>query len=70
MTCTNIDALFNIEDIGERIIGTLMLDYDIDEEKATDIFFSSQTFLQLSDESTQLFKKNWQEIYELLKQEL
>lgn len=47
-----------------------MLDYDIDEEKATDIFFSSQTFLQLSDESTQLFKKNWQEIYELLKQEL
>ncbi|NDV82469.1 DUF3990 domain-containing protein [Bacteroides sp. 51] len=69
-TDTNIDVLFNIEDIGERIIGTLMLDYDIDEEKATDIFFSSQTFLQLSDESTQLFKKNWQEIYELLKQEL
>ena len=69
-TDTSIDYLFNIEDIGEIIIESLMLDYSIDEEKATDIFFSSQTFTQLSNETNKLFKKSWQEIYELLKVEL
>jgi hypothetical protein len=68
-TNTNIDILFNIEDIGEKIIEALMFDYGIDEEKATDKFFSSQTFLQLSDVSSELFEKSWQEIYEMLKKE-
>ena len=46
-----------------------MLDYGIDEEQATDKFFSSQTFIQLSDDSSELFEKSWQEIYEMLKRE-
>jgi len=68
-TNTNSDILFNIEDIGEKIIETLMFDYGIDEEKATDKFFSSQTFIQLSDDSSELFEKSWQEIYKMLKGE-
>ena len=65
----NSDILFNIEDIGKKIIETLMFDYGIDEEKATDKFFFSQAFIQLSDDSSELFKKSWQEIYEMLKKE-
>ena len=68
-TNTNSDILFNIEDIGEKIIEILMFDYGIDEEKATGKFFSSQTFLQLSDVSSKLFEKSWQEIYEMLEKE-
>ena len=70
VTETSTDHLFNIEDIGEAIIENLMLDRNIDEEKAANIFFSSQTFIQLSDEGTKLCEKSWQEIYELLKQEI
>ncbi|MDR2206997.1 MAG: DUF3990 domain-containing protein [Flavobacteriaceae bacterium] len=69
-TDTSSDYFFNIEDIGEVIIENLMLDYDVDEDKAANIFFSSQIFIQLSDESTNLYKKTWQEIYEMLKIEL
>jgi len=47
-----------------------MLDLNIDEEKATDLFYNSGTFGKLADESTGLYKKPWQEIYEILKIEL
>jgi len=57
-------------DISEPIIENLMLDNNFDEEKATDIFYSSNTFAKLSDETTKFIKKSWQEIYELLKAEL
>jgi len=67
---TSSDHLCSIEDMGERIIETLMLDYDIDDDKAADVFFSSQTFTQVSNEMTDVFKKPWQEIYEMLKKEL
>ena len=43
---------------------------NIDEETATDKFYSSKTFAKLADDSTELYKKSWQEIYELLKREL
>jgi len=66
----SIDHLFNIEDIGEAIIEALMLDKKFDEETASKIFYSSGIFAQLADESTGFYKKKWQEIYELLKQEL
>jgi hypothetical protein len=69
-TDTKIDHLFSIEDIGEKIIELLIMDFNTDEEKATDIFFSSKTFLHLSDETTEFYKKSWQEIYEMLKLEL
>jgi hypothetical protein len=34
------------------------------------MFYNSETFAQLADESTEFYKKPWQEIYEMLKQEL
>jgi hypothetical protein len=56
--------------IGEPIVEKLVTDFDIDEQTATDKFFSSDTFAQLSDTATDLSEKHWTEIYEMLKQEL
>ncbi|MDR0793563.1 MAG: DUF3990 domain-containing protein [Chitinophagaceae bacterium] len=56
--------------ISEPVIENLITDLDIDEEKAADIFYTSKTFSLLSDKSTELYKKTWQEIYERLKTEL
>ena len=64
------DTIFGIEDIGEKIIEKLMLDKQIDEVLATDLFFNSATFVELETESTQLYQLSWQEIYEVLKLEL
>ena len=60
----------NIIIISEPIIKNLMLDLGIDEKKATDIFYTSKTFSQLSDKNTELYKKNWTEIYGMLKKSI
>jgi hypothetical protein len=65
-----IDINFAIEDISEAIVEQIMLDLQIEEEKATDIFYSSATFGQLADTNTKLYKKDWQKIYQMLKKEL
>jgi len=59
-----------IYDIGDNVVQSLMTDYDIDELEATDKYYTSNTYTQLSDENTEFYKKTWQEIYKLLKQEL
>jgi len=59
-----------LSDIGEPIVERLVLDSGVDEETATDKFFSSATFAKLADASTRLYEKPWQEIYEMLKTEL
>ena len=46
-----------------------MTDYGINEMEAADRYYTSNTYAQLADESTELYKKTWQEIYGLLKQE-
>jgi hypothetical protein len=56
--------------IGEPLVEKLMLDNQIDEIKAADLFYNSHTFTRLADETTELYKKNWAEIYEMLKKEL
>jgi hypothetical protein len=43
---------------------------DYNEEQATDLFYSSKTFGKLSDESTKLYTKQWQDIYKMLQEEL
>jgi len=53
----------------QRLLEKLMLDFQIDEVQAADLFYSSKTFIQLEDETTELYLKPWQEIYELLKKE-
>jgi hypothetical protein len=64
------DIECKVSEIGEQLLEQLILDFNIDEETATDLFFSSNTFTQLDNESTKLYKKSWQEIYELLKPEI
>lgn len=59
-----------VADVSETILPMLMIDNESDEETVSDLFYNSDTFTQLSDETTGFYKKNWQEIYELLKQEL
>jgi hypothetical protein len=54
----------------EPLLKQLVLDLQIGEDKATDIFYASKIFAQVSDENTDLYKKSWQEIYEMLKEEL
>jgi len=56
-----------ITDISEPVIENLMTELDIDEEKAADMFYNSSVFSELSEKSTELYKKSWQEIYENLK---
>ncbi|MDR1379971.1 MAG: DUF3990 domain-containing protein [Tannerella sp.] len=67
---TNIDC--EVSDIGEDILKRLILDadFDFDETQAADLFFSSATFGKLADMATGLYRKSWQEIYRMLKQEL
>ena len=40
------------------------------ELEAVDRYYTSNTYTQLANESTEFYKKTWQEIYDLLKQEL
>ena len=65
-----VGALRYMVDISEPVIENLMFDFHVDEETATDKFYTSNTFAKLADESTQLYQKPWQEIYEMLKKEL
>lgn len=58
-----------IYDIGDHVVRSLMIDYDINEIEAADRYYTSATYSQLADESTEFYKKTWQEIYELLKKE-
>jgi hypothetical protein len=60
----------NIMHIGEPLLEALMLDNQIDEVKAADLFYNSNTFAQLEDENSKLNLKSWQEIYAMLKKEL
>ena len=59
-----------IADISETILSALILDEKSDEETVLNLFYSSGVFTQLSDESSELYKKSWQEIYETLRMEL
>jgi hypothetical protein len=64
------DIDYELSMIGEMLLKQLVTDFDVDEERATDMFYTSAVFARLSDESTGLYHKPWQEIYEMLKIEL
>jgi len=61
---------YTITKIVDPIVEKLMTDNDINEAQATDVFYNSKTFTQLADETTKLYEKPWQEIYDMLKKEL
>jgi hypothetical protein len=46
------------------------MDFEKSEKDASEIFYSSATFTQIADTTTQLYLKPWQEIYKLLQAEL
>jgi hypothetical protein len=56
--------------IGEPIVEKLVTDFIFDEQTATDKFFSSNVFAMLNDKNSDLYTKEWAEIYEMLKIEL
>lgn len=60
----------NIHIIGSNILQALMTDYGINELEATDKYYTSKTYTKLADEASEFYKKDWSEIYEMLKQEL
>jgi hypothetical protein len=59
-----------INNIDEAITEALIIDYNLSEEKAIDLYYESRTCKMLIDKSSALFQKPWTEIYELLLQEL
>jgi hypothetical protein len=64
------DINLYIEEIGEPLVEELMLDLQIDEMTAANIFYSSTTFTQLASRDNTLYEKRWQEILQMLKKEL
>lgn len=59
-----------VNDIDDALTQSLVTDFDISEQQAIDLYFQSETYGKLIDESTALYLKPWQEIYEMLKREL
>lgn len=66
----NKQELFRLLHISEPIIEGLVIDFDLNEETASEKFFTSKTFLNLTDISTGFYLKDWAEIYDLLIAEL
>jgi hypothetical protein len=60
----------SVGDIDDAILQSLVADYGITGEKAVDTYFESQTYKQLTDDSTGLYQKPWREIYDLLLREI
>jgi hypothetical protein len=64
------DDIYNTEEITNNIIEVLIIDYDMDEKTAMDKFYLTELYTRLANNETGLHTKPWQEIYEMLKQEL
>jgi len=64
------DIDYEVSEIGGKIMEQLILDFNYNEEKAADLFFSSAIFGKLADVETKFYLKDWQEIYKMLKKEL
>ena len=60
----------NVKHISRPIIEMLISEQSFDKYDAADILYNSQTFSKLSDRNTELYKKQWVEIYDMLKTEL
>ena len=66
---TDYKVIINIEDIGEKVIEALVVEFGKPDKEASELFYSSITFAKLSDYNTRFFEKSWQEIYDILKAE-
>jgi hypothetical protein len=59
-----------IKSMDSSLVEALITDYDMTEEKAVDLYFTSSIYRQIVDVSTGLYQKPWTEIYQLLLKEL
>jgi hypothetical protein len=66
----NYKTITGIEIIGEKVVEMLILEKNITDTQAADIFYTSTVFTQLADPETKFFRKSWQEIYEMLNIEI
>jgi len=62
-------SFHEMEEIAKSVV-TALTESGVDQLDAINLFYSSNTFTQLADKSTNFYLKPWQEIYELLKQEM
>jgi hypothetical protein len=60
----------NVKHISRPIIEMLITEQKLNKYDATDTFYNSITFSKLSDKTTELYKKQWAEIYDMLKIEM
>jgi len=60
----------NVKHISRPIIEKLITEQNIDKYDAADMLYNSKTFSQLADKTTELYKKQWTEIYDMLTTEL
>jgi hypothetical protein len=60
----------NVKHISRPTMEMLMTDHSFDKYDAADTLYNSKTFSKLSDKTTELYKKPWTEIYDMLKTEL
>jgi len=56
--------------IDETITQSLVVDFELSEQQAIDLYFQSETYAHLIDETTKLYEKPWTDIYQLLLTEL
>jgi hypothetical protein len=64
------DARFDIEDIGNALIEALVVDCNMDEQKAFRTLFNSNTYEQLARSDTKLYICPWTDIYSMLIREI
>ncbi|MDR0834459.1 MAG: DUF3990 domain-containing protein [Candidatus Symbiothrix sp.] len=66
----NYAADGKIMHIDDYILEALVIEYNLEDAKAADLYYASKTYSQLIDETTGLFQKPWTEVYKFLLQEL
>ena len=59
----------DIEEMSLSIV-TALIESGLERMTAISLFYASDTFAQLSDKNNRIYRKPWQEIYEILKKEL
>jgi len=64
------DLTVFIEKISENILNNLVNEKEIDADTASDLFFSSKTFIIIADSTTGIYKKDWKDIYKMLRDEI
>jgi len=64
------DLTFFIEQISEDILNSLIKEKEIDANTASDLFYSSKTFCNIADSTTGSYKREWQNIYKMLRDEI